>query len=151
MDYGRLPYYDSSVVVIPYYSKLAVCRRERKCIMRSKKSAVRFGLLTVLLICLSLASTSDAWTLYRPKLTTPDSLRVPDWRGGLRVYLWCGTPGATIRWTWASGYRAVAPNPTSSSQLYRGSILVTREGQMRARGFKTGYDAWQHPGHRFLV
>lgn len=68
MDYGRLLYYDSSVVVILYYSKLAVGRRERKGIMRNKKLAVWFGLLSVLLMSLSaaaapgLARTSPAVT-----------------------------------------------------------------------------------------
>jgi len=109
--------------------------------MRRKKLAARYGLLAVLLICLSLASTSNAWTWYRPKVLTPNSLRVPDWRGGLRVYLWCPTSGANIRCTWASGRGAVASTPTPYSYLYWRSLLVTREGQLRAKGFKTGYDA----------
>lgn len=105
--------------------------------MRNKKLAVRFGLLAVLLISLSLASTSNAWPFGQVK--PPKHSVVPYWRGGLLVSLSCDTPGATTRWTWASGYKAVAPIPTSSSQLYRGPILVTREGQLKARAFKLGY------------
>ena len=125
-----------------YYSNSAEYRRERKCIMTSKKLTVRYGLLTVLLVSLSLASTSNAWTIYEPEVAVakPKWCAVPDWRGGLKVYLWCdGTPGATIRYEWAPGRYWQAPDPTACSPLYWCPLLVTCEGQLRVKGFKPGY------------
>ena len=122
-----------------YYSNLAGCRQERKCIMRRKKLAVRYGLLTVLLISLSLASTSNARTF--PKVDTPDySWEIDWWRGGIVIYLSCDTHGADIRYTWEPGY-GEAPTPTTSSQLYDRPLLATCIGQLKARGFKDWYYA----------
>lgn len=126
-----------------YYSYSAEYRRERKCIMTSEKLTVRYGLLTVLLVSLSLTSTSNAWTIYEPEVAVakPKYVTVPDWRGGLIVYLWCDTDGATIRYEWAPRRYEPAPNPTPYSRLYWCPLLVTCEGQLRVRGFKPGY--WQ--------
>jgi len=109
--------------------------------MRSKKSAVRFGLLAVLLISLSLASTSNAWSLYSPKVAAPELSRwyVDWWSGGIVMYLSCDTSGADIQWTWASGYRE-APIPTSSSRLYERPLLATTIGQLKAGAFKTSWE-----------
>jgi hypothetical protein len=125
-----------------YYSNLAGCRQERKCIMRSKKLAVRYGLLTVLLISLSLASTSNAWTYRPPKVATPElsCWYVDWWSGGIVIVLKCDTLGADIRYTWKPGY-GEAPTPTSSSQLYERPLLATCIGQLKARGFKNLYYA----------
>jgi len=122
---------------VKYYSNLARCRQERKCIMRSKKLAVRYGILTVLLISLSLTSTSNAWTYHPPKVATPElsDWYFDWWLGGIVMYLSCDTPGADIRCTWASGY-GEPPIPTSSSQLYERPLLATTIGQLKARGFK---------------
>ncbi|MFC1766097.1 chitobiase/beta-hexosaminidase C-terminal domain-containing protein [Planctomycetota bacterium] len=111
--------------------------------MRSKKMAVRYGLLTVLLVSLSLTSTSNAWTIYRPnKAATPELSRWElDWRGGIKLFLHCDTPGATIRYTWAPGRWATAPIPTSASHLYWIPLRATCVGQLKARAFKSGYDS----------
>ena len=124
-----------------YYSNLAGYRQERKCIMRRKKLTVRYGLLTVLLISLSLASTSNAWIFFTPKVDTPDfDWEVDWWLGGIIIYLSCETLGADIRYTWEPGY-GEAPTPTTSSQLYNRPLLATCIGQLKARGFKDFYDA----------
>ena len=105
--------------------------------MRSKKLAVRYGLLTVLLISLSLASTSNAWTYYPPKVATPElaDYWIDWWSGGIVIVLKCDTSGADIRYTWRPGY-GEAPTPTSSSQLYTRPLLATCIGQLKAKGFK---------------
>jgi len=126
-----------------YYSNLAGCRQERKCIMRSKKLAVRYGLLTVLLISLSLTSTSNAWISRAPTVKTPElawsyGYYVDWWYMGIVFALECDTYGADIRYTWTPGY-GTAPTPTSSSTLYTGPLLATCRGQLKARGFKNLY------------
>ncbi len=128
-----------------YYSKMAGYRQERKCIMRSKKLAVRFGLLTVLLVSLSMASTCEAWTLYR--VATPKISWYPTWRGAAIVYISCKTNGATIKYTWTNGTNvSEAPNPTYFSRTYRYSLYVTRDAVIKARAYKPGmlasYVSW---------
>ena len=108
--------------------------------MRSKKLAVRHGLLTVLLISLSLASTSNAWTYHPPTVKTPELAWSSDyyvdwWYMGIVIALKCDTYGADIRYTWTPGY-GTAPTPTSSSYLYEGPLLATCIGQLKAKGFK---------------
>ena len=107
--------------------------------MRSKKLAVRYGLLTVLLVSLSLASTSNAWI---PTVKTPEldwsNCYVDWWYGGIVITLKCDTYGADIRYTWVPGY-GEAPTPTVSSRLYDRPLLATCIGQLKARGFKNFY------------
>ena len=107
--------------------------------MRSKKLAVRYGLLTVLMISLSLASTSNAW-YSPPTVKTPevDYWYYDWWLGGIVFALECDTYGADIRYTWTPGY-GTAPIPTSSSRLYTGRLLATCIGQLKAKGFKNLY------------
>ena len=120
-----------------YYSNLAGCRQERKCIMRSKKLTVRYGLLTVLLVTLSLTSTSNAWTIYR--VATPKISWSPTWRGAAIVRISCTTPGATIKYTWASGTDVSdASNPTYFSNTYRYPLYVTRDVVIKAKAYKPG-------------
>ena len=109
-----------------YYSKMAGYRQERKCIMRSKKLAVRFGLLTVLLVTLSLTSTSHAWTICR--VATPKISWYPTWRGVAIVRISCDTPGATIKYTWNG----------SSVRTYRYPLYVTTDAVIKAWAIKTG-------------
>ena len=104
--------------------------------MRSKKLAVRYGLLTVLLISLSLASTSNAW--YSPPTVATPKVKYwyyDWWLGGIVFALECRTHGADIRYTWQPRY-GEAPTPTTSSRLYTGPLLATCKGQLKARGFK---------------
>ncbi|MFC1604643.1 hypothetical protein ACFL5F_06410 [Planctomycetota bacterium] len=106
--------------------------------MRSKKLTVRYGLLTVMLISLSLTSTSNAWiSRGAPTVKTPHiEYAYYDWYyGGIVFALDCDTYGADIRYTWRSGY-GEAPTPTSSSYLYEGPLLATCIGQLKATGFK---------------
>ena len=105
--------------------------------MRSKKLAVRYGLLTVLLVSLSLTSTSNAWI---PTVKTPDlDWWYFDWYLGAVVFaLDCDTYGADIRYTWVPGY-GEAPIPTVSSQLYDRPLAAACIGQLKARGFKNYY------------
>jgi hypothetical protein len=105
--------------------------------MRSKKLTVRIGLLTVLLVTLSLASTSDALTLYR--VDTPKISWYPTWRGAAVVYMSCDTPGATIKYTWTSGTDVYnAPNPTYFSRTYWIPLYVTRDAVIKAKAYKSG-------------
>lgn len=97
--------------------------------MRSKKLAVRFGLLTVLLVSLSLTSTSDAWTIFFPRVATPEYSWTRTWRGAVIVYVSCDTPGATIKYTWNG----------SSVRTYRYPLYVTRDAVLRAWATKTGW------------
>jgi hypothetical protein len=129
-------YQYSSGVPVKYYSKSAGCRRERKCIMRSKKLAVRFGFLTVLLVSLSLASTSYAST--RP--ATPDCNCYRTWRGAVIVFISCRTSGATIYYTRATDTTDPddAPNPNFSSPIYRYPLYLTRDTVVKAAAFKNG-------------
>ncbi len=111
--------------------------------MRRKKLAVRYGLLTVLLISLSLTSTSNAWiSRGAPTVKTPDLdyWYVDYWNQGIVIALKCDTHGADIRYTWKPGY-GEAPTPTTSSQLYDRPLLATCIGQLKARGFKDWYYA----------
>lgn len=120
-----------------YYSKMAGYRQERKCIMRSKKLTVRFGLLTVLLVAFSLTSTSHALTLYR--VATPKISWYPTWRGAAIVYISCTTSGATIKYTWTNSTKVdYAPNPTYFSNTYRYPLYVTRDAVIKARAYKPG-------------
>jgi len=130
-------YHDSVGVPIKYYSNSAGCRRERKCIMRSKKLAVWFGLLTVLLMSLSLPSTSNASTIYPD---TPGYTCVRTWRGAVKVYIWCRTSGATIHYTWGTDTTDPddVPNPTYSSPTYRYPLYVTRDTVVKAVAYKNG-------------
>jgi hypothetical protein len=102
--------------------------------MRTKKLAVWYGLLAVLLVSLSLTSTSKAWsrTVETPDL---DWWYFDWWLGGVVFALECDTYGADIRYTWEPGY-GEAPFPTVSSQLYDGPLVATCIGQLKARGFK---------------
>jgi len=126
---------------VKYYSNVALYRQERTCTMRSKKSAVRYGLLTVMLVSLSLASTSSAWPIFRPKVEAPEySWAIDWWSGGIVIWLECDSPGATTHYTWATGKGATASNPTSFSRRYTIPLLVTIEGQLRARAFKSGWE-----------
>jgi len=105
--------------------------------MRRKKLAVRYGLLAVLLVSLSLTSASDAWTR---------TVKTPDldwwyfdwWLGGIVFALECDTRGADIRYTWEPGY-GEAPTPRVSSHLYDDPLVATCIGQLKARGFKNFY------------
>ncbi len=110
--------------------------------MRSKKLAVRYGLLTVLLISLCLTSTSNAWysppTVKTPELAWSCGYYVDWWYMGIVIALECDTYGAGIRYTWTPGY-GTAPTPTSSSRLYTGPLLATCIGQLKAKGFKNLY------------
>jgi hypothetical protein len=130
--------HEAREIVILYYSKLAGCRQERNCIMRSKKLAVRYGLLTVLLISLSLTSTSNAWTFYVPQVDTPDYSWTPTWRGALIVSISCDTSGATIWYTWNG----------SSVRKYRYSLYVTSDAVIRAQATKPG---WRNSYIRKLI
>jgi hypothetical protein len=134
-------YHDSLGLPMKYYSKLAGCRRERKCIMRSKK--LRSGLITVLLVSLSLASTSNAWTIFprtRPRVATPEYSLTRLWIGVVIVRISCDTAGATIKYTWTNGTDVEdAPNPTYFSRTYRRPLWVTRDAVIKARAYKTGW------------
>jgi len=122
---------------VKYYSKMAGCRQERKCIMRSKKMTVRFGLLTVLLVTLSLASTSHALILCR--VATPKISWYSTWRGVAIVRISCDTPGATIKYTRTNTTKVnYAPNPTYFSNTYRYPLIVTRDVVIKAKAYKTG-------------
>jgi hypothetical protein len=122
-------YHETLGVFVKYYSNLAGCRQERKCIMRSKKLAVRFGLLAVLLMSLSLASTSNASTFFIRRVATPEYSWTRTWRGAVIVDISCGTPGATIWYTWNG----------SSVRTYQRPLYVTRDAVVRAQASKAGW------------
>jgi hypothetical protein len=121
--------HEAREVVILYYSKLAGYRQERKCIMRSKKLGVRFGLLIVLLVSLSLASTSNAGIFYIPRVATPEYSWTITWRGAVIVYISCDTSGATIKYTWNG----------SSVRTYRYPLYVARDAVVYAWATKSGW------------
>ena len=104
--------------------------------MRSKKLAVRFGLLTVLLVSLSLASTCYAST--RP--ATPEYKCYRTWRGAVIVFISCDTRGARIPYTRATDTTDPhdAPNPTYSSRTYRYPLYLTRDTVVKAAAYKNG-------------
>ena len=103
--------------------------------MRSKKLAVRFGLVSVLLMSLSAAAATFL-------CATPDAA-VTDisWRGGLKLTFSCKNPAdATIRLTYAPEGK-VAATPTTSSYIYqRGYFLITQPCMFKARAYKSGWD-----------
>ncbi|MFC1603546.1 hypothetical protein ACFL5F_00840 [Planctomycetota bacterium] len=123
--------------------------------MRSKKLAVRYGLLTVLLVSLSLASTSSAWTFYRPRVEMPEYDWYVTWRGTVVFSISCDTPGSTTHITWACSTNPDdAPIPTDSSPIYRGPYHVIGDIVIKARAYKDGwtssdintliFDFWPH-------
>lgn len=97
--------------------------------MRSKKLTVRFGLLAVLLVSLCLTSTSQALTIYYPRVATPEYSWVRTWQGAIIVYVSCDTPGATIKYTWNG----------SSERTYWLPLYVTRDAVLRAWATKPGW------------
>jgi hypothetical protein len=103
--------------------------------MRSKKLAVRFGLVSVLLMSLSVAAATE-------RVATPgvQGIQNISWRGGLLLSFSCETPGATIRLTYAPEGK-IAAYPTASSYIYRpGSwFLITKPCMFRAKAYKTGW------------
>jgi len=104
--------------------------------MRSKKMTVRVGLLTVLLISLSLTSTSNACT--RP--ATPEYQCYRTWRGAVFVFMSCDTSGATIYYTRATNTTDPddVPNPNLSSQTYGYPLYLTRDTVVKAAAYKNG-------------
>jgi len=128
--------------------------------MRSKKLAVRFGLL-VLLMSLStaaasglgrtplgttgsiVASSSYNWIIFRPRVTTPEAHWKITWRGGGYLSFSCKTKDTTIRYTYAPEGK-VAPYPTSSSRVCPNGygLYLTKPCMVRARAFKNNSWWW---------
>ncbi len=124
--------------------------------MRSKKLAVRFGLLSVLLMSLSAAAAPDlartsqgmtgsdvaspsyARTIFFPRVATPKYICTPTWRGAVIVRISCSTRGATIRYTWNR----------SSWRTYLYPLYVTRDAVLIAYARKPG---WQNSYGRKLT
>lgn len=129
--------------------------------MRSKKLAVRFGLLSVLLMSLSAAAAPDLARISQGttgsdvaglssfrRVATPEYSWIPTWRGALIVFISCDTRGATIKYTWNG----------SSERIYRYPLYVTRDAVIKAWATKTGWlssyrstidiDFWPYRGLR---
>ncbi len=125
--------------------------------MRSKKWAVQFGLL-VMLMSLSAAAASDlgqnplattgsnvttsSYTspfIYR-RVATPKASWKITWRGAVVLTYSCKTSDATIRYTYASEGK-VAPYPTSSSRVlpYGYGLYLTKPCMVRAKAFKSSW------------
>ena len=121
--------------------------------MRSKKMAVRFGLLSVLLLSLGAAAvpnlartspgtiSSDVARLNSTDLfcngrpATPEFSWDISWRGWVKLYMSCDTRGATIKYT-TDGSNPSLSSPTYENPLYLFWWMGIDE--VRAAAYKCG-------------